>query len=76
MIHIFKATTDEYDLMQTIDVHSTSIIDISMILTTFSVKNKNKMTHYEKQLRLYSISSDKTLNCHRFSTQEQRWVLA
>jgi hypothetical protein len=34
------------------------------------------MTHHEKQLRLYSCSTDKTMQSHRYAPAEKRFVLA
>jgi hypothetical protein len=34
------------------------------------------MTHHEKQLRLYSCSTDKTMQNHRYAPAEKRFVLA
>lgn len=33
LIHIFNAESDDYDLIQTIDVHSTSIVDLKLVIT-------------------------------------------
>jgi len=44
MIHIFNAVNDEYELMQTIDVHTTSIVDAKFAIITVGIKNKHKIT--------------------------------
>ena len=66
MIHIFNAMTDDYELIQTIDCHTTSIVDIKVVKCTISTKNKHKVVQYEKQLRIYSCSTDKTMYCHKY----------
>ena len=71
MLHIFDASSDDYDLLQTLDAHQTSILDLCFAQVTQPVKTtlakslSTKVTQYEKQLRLFSISSDKTLISHR-----------
>jgi hypothetical protein len=40
MIHVFNATTDEYELIESIDEHSTSIIDAKIIKSTVGIKTK------------------------------------
>jgi WD40 repeat protein len=76
MLHIFNASNDDYDLIQTIDAHQTSIVDLSVVISTFSVKNKSKMTHFERQLRVYSCSTDKTLQCNKYAPADKRFLLA
>ena len=49
MIHIFNALSDDYDLIQTIDAHSTLVVDIKLVITSIGIKNKHKITQYEKQ---------------------------
>lgn len=48
MIHIFDAKTDDYELVQTIDAHTTSIIDAKFIQCMVGIKNKHKVMQYEK----------------------------
>ena len=48
MIHIFNALSDDYDLLQTIDAHSTSIVDIKLVMTNVGFKNSHKITQFEK----------------------------
>eukprot|EP00347_Sterkiella_histriomuscorum_P016249 403353917 len=67
MIHIFNARDDDYELIQTIDVHTTSLIDAKFIKCTISQKNKHKITAYEKQLRLYTCSTDKSIFTHKYN---------
>lgn len=44
MIHIFNADSDEYTLVQTIDVFSSSVIDAKFIKCVVPIKNKlNKL---------------------------------
>lgn len=76
MIHIFNALSDDYDLIQTIDAHSTLVVDIKLVITSIGIKNKHKITQYEKQLRLYTCSSDKTLQCHRYSGPDKKFISA
>lgn len=40
IVHIFNAKTDDYELVQTIDSHSSSIVDAKFIKCTVPVKVK------------------------------------
>ena len=48
MIHIFNADSDEYELLQSLDAHSTCIVDLQWAMVTVGIKNQHKMTQYEK----------------------------
>ncbi|CDW83913.1 mitogen-activated protein kinase-binding protein 1 isoform x4 [Stylonychia lemnae] len=74
MIHIFNATNDEYELIQTIDVHTTSIVDAKFAVCTIGIKNKHKIVSYEKQLRLYTCSTDKTVLAHKYNPVDGKFI--
>lgn len=44
MIHVFNAEADEYELIQTIDAHGTSIVDLQFAFVVVGVQNKHKVT--------------------------------
>ena len=44
MIHIFDALSEDLDLLQTIDVHTTSVVDTLFAMERVGVTNKHKVT--------------------------------
>lgn len=44
MVHIFNAGGEDYELMQTIDAHGTSIVDLQFAVVVIGVQNKHKVT--------------------------------
>lgn len=70
MIHIFNALNDDYELLQTIDASTSSIVDVKISKCTIPVKSKNKVVSSEKQLRVYACATDKSILSQKFSPSD------
>ena len=49
-------------------------MDAKFSKCTIGLKNKHKVTAYEKQLRLYTCSNDKSVIAHKYSPVEGKFI--